>query len=64
MSVVWLVWEVGGNGWWYVAFTGEESGDGGRSVVGDGVVGSHWEYYTCIVYPALMKWALLRWVWG
>ena len=39
-----------GVGWRYVAFMGEESCDGNRSVVGKGV-GDH----TCIVYPALVE---------
>ena len=44
-----------GVGWRYVAFMGEESCDGNRSVVGKGVGDFRWGYYTCIVYPALMK---------
>jgi hypothetical protein len=50
--------------WQYVAFMGEESCDGDKSVVGKGVGDFHWEYYICIVYPALMKQVLLGWVLG
>jgi hypothetical protein len=33
--------------------------DGGRSTVGKEVVGTHWDYVTCSLCPALMKWVLL-----
>ena len=44
-----------GVGWRYVAFMGEESCNGNRSVVGKGVGDFLWGYHTCIVYPALME---------
>ena len=44
-----------GVGWRYVAFMGEESCNGNRSVVGKGVGDFLWGYHTCIVYPALVE---------
>jgi hypothetical protein len=41
----------------------KEGGDGGNFTVGEKVVGTHWDYVTCSLCPALRKWVHLGQVW-